>query len=79
MHHFDAYLPDPPQGLGYADFRAARARFLARVREQSEICRLERVFSMPTAEAHAGTAGSGRRIADRLPANRPADDRAAEP
>ena len=46
MERSDEYRPDPPSGIGYADFRAARARFLARVAAQSEIARLERAFEL---------------------------------
>lgn len=48
----DDYRPDPPAGLGYADFRAARASYLARLAAQSEIARLERAWGLaPYVEA----------------------------
>lgn len=56
MSHLDAYHPDPPYGLAYADFRTARARFLARLSEQAEIARLERAFAMSGGDASAGAA-----------------------
>jgi hypothetical protein len=40
------YRPDPPAGIGYADFRAARARYLGRAAAQSEIALLERAWAL---------------------------------
>ena len=54
MEPSDDYRPDPPTGLGYSDFRAARARHFARVSAQSEIARLERVLALPCAATDAG-------------------------
>jgi hypothetical protein len=58
MERLDAYLPDPRGGFGYADFRAARARFFATLSEQAEIARLERALSMQAADRPAGIAAS---------------------
>lgn len=48
--------PDPPTGLSYADFQAARARFFNLLREQSEINRLNQAWRLPAAEG--GNSGS---------------------
>jgi hypothetical protein len=53
MEPLDEYRPDPPAGIGYADFLAARARFQARLAAQSEIARLERAFALDLPEGLA--------------------------
>lgn len=39
--------PDPPSGIGYGDFLAARERFRLLLRQQSEIRRLEQALALP--------------------------------
>jgi hypothetical protein len=67
----DDYRPDPPTGLGYADFRAARARFQARLARQSDIARLERALTLPPPDRTA----AGGRLAARWAADPRADGR----
>ena len=61
MDSFDDYRPDPPTGLGYSDFRAARARHFARVSAVAEIARLERVFGLPSEATDADPPAGDRR------------------
>ncbi len=42
----DAYRPDPPTGLGWSDYLAARGRYRASLAAGSEIARLERAFAL---------------------------------
>ena len=60
MDPFDDYRPDPPTGLGYSDFRAARARHFARVAVEAEIARLERVLALPSAATDVGASAGDR-------------------
>ena len=46
MDSADQCRPDPPLGISYADFLAARARHQARLAAQSEVTRLERAFAL---------------------------------
>jgi hypothetical protein len=43
----DVLRPDPAPGLGYADFHAARERYRARLRADTEVTRLERLLALP--------------------------------
>jgi len=52
------YRPDPPTGLGFADFRAARARYLARLAAHAEIARLERAWGLSPVVEHTDVAGA---------------------
>ncbi len=42
----DVLQPDPAPGLAYADFRAARERYRARLRADAEIERLNRLLRL---------------------------------
>ena len=57
----DEYRPDPPTGIAWGDFLAARDRYRSRLAAASEIARLERAFAFsPDDEAPAGGApGTG--------------------
>jgi hypothetical protein len=57
MDPCDDYRPDPPQGLGYADYCTARARHFARVSAEAETARLERLFTLAPATPHARRPG----------------------
>lgn len=79
MQPRDEYLPDPPRGLGYADFRAARARFLARLAGQAEIARLERALSMATVDPPAAASKlNGHRIDEPFAEEQPSHELAGE-
>jgi hypothetical protein len=49
----DEYRPDPPSGLRFEDFRAARGRYLARVTSAAEVARLQRAFDLPSQDSPA--------------------------
>ena len=61
MRPDDEYRPDPPAGIAWDDFLAARDRYRARLAAASEIVRLERAFAFsPDDDAPAGgTPGTG--------------------
>ncbi len=46
MRPDDEYRPDPPAGLGWSDFLAARGRYRSSLAAGSEIARLERLFAI---------------------------------
>ena len=52
----DAYRPDPPAGLGWSDYLAARDRYRATLATGSEIARLERAFAMSPDDDRGGGA-----------------------
>ena len=55
----DDYRPDPPAGLGFADFRAARCRYMAGLAAHAEIARLERAWGLHPVVERTGAGGSG--------------------
>ena len=52
----EAYRPDPPSGLGWSDYLAARDRYRASLATASEIARLERAFAMSPDDDRGGGA-----------------------
>jgi hypothetical protein len=67
----DEYRPDPPAGLAWSDFLAARGRYRSRLAAASEIARLERAFAFrPDDEPPVGGAPETRGPPSRPPGAR---------
>jgi hypothetical protein len=56
----DAYRPDPPTGIGWPDYLAARGRYRASLAAGSEIARLERAFALSTDDRRSGDAAAAK-------------------